>query len=270
MSIEYDIQNLLYRPASLYYKYPDRAEPQKAYLELHSNGLVTASWDWETDDTTPADVQNKERLRWPLSPYANGISLHDFLQSNRMRSLLERVHDGHSLERDGEKLVGHLTEDAQAASFEIESVLNDRPYKERAVHHVKDWLESRFSAEDVVSAGNIDAYILYIHDEAMRFQEDEHAAFFGKWGQELERLCLDYVDRAMENGDEPDETARKLAQMLADYDRENYGDLPEKYDRRFGNVLPFNRDGNFDGVVPVSRTSEQTDAEDLRGDMDEF
>jgi hypothetical protein len=269
MSIEYDIQHLLYRPAPLYYKYPDQAGPQKCYLEMNSDGLVTASWDWETDDTAPEEVQTNERLRWPLSPYADGRSLYHFLRSDRMQSLLNRVHDGHRLDPDGSH-VWRLSEDAQQASFQIESVLNDRLYKEREVHHVKDWLESRFSAEDVVSAGSIDFYIVDIHDEAMRFQEDEYAAFFGKWGQELERLCLDYVDRAMEDGDEPDETARKLAQMLADYDRENYGDLPEKYDRRFGNVLPFNRDGNFDGVVPVSRTSEQTDAEDPRGDMDEF
>ena len=269
MGIEYGIRNLLYRPAPLYYKYPDRAGPQKPYLEMNSNGLVTANWDPETDDVIPADVSSQERLRWPLSPYADGGSLYEFLQSDGVRSLLERVHEGHSLDRVGGKLVGHLTRDAREASLQIESILNDRPYMERTVHHVREWLESNFSADDVVAAGHINAYIHDIHDEAMRVQEDECAAFFGSWGDAVEEWCLDFVDRVMEYGDEPDETSRRLAQMLADYDPDNYEDLPEKYDERFGNLLPFNRDGNFDDSVRSSRRPDQGEAENSQIAADE-
>jgi hypothetical protein len=258
MSIHYGIENLRYQATPLYYQYPHRSGPQNAYLEMSENGFVTAGWDAETDDSIPMYVQNRECFRWTLSPNADGESLYGFLRSDRMRSLLERVHKGHRVEQDGYRWIGNLTRDAHKASLEIESILNEKPYLERKVYHVKDWLESRFSADDVVATSHIDAYVQNVYNEAMNLQQSECVAFFGSWGDAVERLCLDRVDRAMRTGDGPDGSIRRLAQMLADYDRDNHGDLPEQYDIHFDDALPFNRDGGFDDMAPASRTSERT------------
>jgi len=256
MSIHYGIGNLLHRVAPLYYQYPHRSEPQKSYLEMSEDGFVTAGWDTEISDSIPMYVRNLEYFRWPLSPNADGESLHEFLRSDPMHSLLERVHKGHSVEQDGYRQVGKLTEDAQKASLEIELILNEKPYLERKVYHVKNWLESRFSADDVVASSHINAYIQNVYGEAMNVQESECAAFFGNWSGEVERLCANYVNRSMEESDAPNETARNLARMLVEYNPDDYEYALGQCDAHTDEVLPFNQDGHFD----TSRQSEETQA----------
>jgi hypothetical protein len=76
MGIRYEIEELLERFAPLYHQYPHREEPQKCYLEMDWVGLVTVGWNTDpAGDPIPMDVWNKGRLRWSLSPYADGQSL---------------------------------------------------------------------------------------------------------------------------------------------------------------------------------------------------
>jgi len=270
MSIRYEIEELLERFAPLYHKYSHREEPQKCYLEMDWAGLVTVDWNTDpTGDPIPMDVWNKGRLRWSLSPYADGQSLYEFLQSDQMRSMLERVHEGHIVDWDSGELVGHLTEEAEAASLQIESVLHNKPYMERTLYSKKEWVESKFSVHDVIADGSISDYINNMYEEMKDIEETECSLFSdGLLYEEIEKSCVDYVERSMEDGDEPDETARKLAQMLADYS-DKYEDLLEKYDVRFSDVLPFNHDGNFNDGVHDSRQPKQTDANGSRDSMDE-
>jgi uncharacterized protein YehS (DUF1456 family) len=268
MGIRYEIEELLERFAPLYHQYPDRTEPQKCYLEMDWVGLVTVNWNVDPrGDPVPMDVWNKGRLRWSLSPYADGQSLYEFLQSDQMRSLLERVHEGHITDWYNAELVGHLTEDAEEASLQIESVLHNKPYLERKIYSKKEWVKSNFLVDDVIADGNISSYIKKMHEKMEDIEKAECALFLdGLIYEEIEKSCVGYLERSMEDGNKPDEKAFMLAQMLADYDREEYGDLPERYDARFGNTLPFNRDGHFDDGVPASRHFEQTNAEDAPQD----
>jgi len=264
MSIQYDTWFLLHGSrAPLYRKNPNQTEPQKVYLEMDSEGIVTVG----RYGSSPVDTVGKGILCWPLSPYADAKSLHDFLQNEQMRSLLERVHNGHSVDKDNGKLVGSLTEDAQEASSQIASILDDKPYMERKIYSRQDWVKSKFSVHDVIACGDIHSYIHDMYEKMDDIEEMECAAFFAECGlidEEVEKLCVDYVERSMETGNEPDETARKLARMLAYSDFDGYEDLPEKYDRHFSNALPFNQDGHFDGRVPASQRSEQANAESLQ------
>jgi len=266
MSIQYEIERIREQPAPLYHQYPNREEPQKAYLEMDSEGVVRVDWDPDptNGDAIPMNVWNKGVLRWSLSPCADGKSLYEFLQSDRMRSLLERVHEGHSADRDSGELVGHLTEEAEAVSLQIQSILNNRPYMEREVYSRKDWVKSRFSVQDLIADGDIHSYIRDLYEEMDDAQEMEGVAFFATDGwidEDVKDLCVDYVERAMEEGNEPDEAARKLAVILAVSGFDGYEDLPERYDARFSNALPFNRDGNFDDGVRASQRSEQAGTE---------
>lgn len=255
-SIRYDIWFLLHGTrAPLYRRDPNQTEPQKVYLEMDSEGVVTVG----RYGSNPVETKGDGILCWPLSPYADAKSLHDFLQSEPMRSLLERVHNGHSVDRDHGEIVVRLTEDAQEASSRITSILENKPYMERKIYSRQDWVESKFSVRDVIARGDIRFYIHDIYEEMDDFEEMECAAFFAKSGlidQEIEKLCVDYVERSMKEDDEPDEKARKLAQMLACSDFDGHEDLPEKYDRHFSNALPFNQDGHFDDGVPALQRSE--------------
>jgi hypothetical protein len=268
MGIQYRIDNLLNQRAPLYYQSTaghGLAEPKKAYLILVPNGCVYADWVPSDQDSGSSRLRNGVNLRWPLSPYADGQSLYDFLRSDRMRSLLERVHEGHSIEWSGGDFEGKLTKDAQDASAEIVSVLNEKPYRERGLRHAEDFLRSRFSPNDVVEAGNIHAYIEKMQENAAQIEERECVVFFGNWGSEIQRLCLDHIESVMKQNHGPDETARKLAQMLAEHDPKNGEWIQEAFQPHIDDALPFNQDGQVrsEGRNRFEQTFDRVSREDL-------
>jgi hypothetical protein len=64
-------------------------------------------------------------LAFKVSPYAHPVVLAKLLTEGAARPLLERIHAGHSVDWDGSNNRGSLTDDAQAASDALESLLDD-------------------------------------------------------------------------------------------------------------------------------------------------
>ena len=264
MSVHYRTKDLLYYRTPLYHQFPNRSEPEKAYIEMEQHGFVRAVRPSKVEIFTPMSVICKAVLRWPVSPYADGESLNEFLMSDRMRSLLERVHAGHSVEFNGSRFVGTLTQEAQDASREIESLLKEKPYLENMVYSFQDWFQSRFSVEDVFAAGGIQDYLRKVREEVRDFHEkNRRASLEGidfDLGDAVENLCADCVEKAMK-GDGSTEVAHRLARMLVDYDPETHEDLMERFDVFLSETLPFNRDGNFDEGKPTSLDAKPVDDE---------
>ena len=257
MSIQYKIDDLLRHPAPLYHRLPHLAEPQKAILEMDFKGVVTATWDKGGESSVP-EFARGAYLRWPLSPRADGESLHNFLQSDRMRSLLERVHNGHQVDWNGSELVSHLDEHAQKARSELESVLKEKPYLERTIYNVKDWVQVNFRAEDLFASRNMNAYIQKLFNKTEDMKREELAVFLGgTLFENVENVCVNYVREAMDDGHHSYRNGRKVAQMLAEYNPDKYERLLNLYNIGAEESLPFNRDGHFDDSVPTSPHSEQ-------------
>jgi hypothetical protein len=257
MSIQYRIDNLLRHPAPLYHRLPHMAEPQKAILEMDFKGVVTATWDKGVESSFP-EFARGAYLRWPLSPRADGESLHDFLQSDPMRSLLEQVHNGHQVEWNGSELISHLDEPAQIACSKMGFLLKEKPYLERTVYDLKDWVQVNFRVDDLFASRNINAYIQKLFNKTEDMKREELAAFMGgTLFEKVEKLCLDYVEQAIDYGRDSYRNGRKVAQMLAEYNPDRYEKLLDLYNIGKEESLPFNWDGHFDDSVRDSLQTER-------------
>jgi hypothetical protein len=125
--------------APLYHRYDREINPQPAFVLLSEEGEVSADSSGEIGNGIPSSVWHGRDLRFPVSPFASGSDLADFLERfDRGRVLLERIHEGHSVEWDGSNYVGTLDDDAQAARDELEAALQE--VEEADVQRVEDWL----------------------------------------------------------------------------------------------------------------------------------
>jgi hypothetical protein len=118
------LDNLRASRAPLFHRYPREVNPQPAFVLLSEEGEVSADSSGEIGNGVPASVWHGCDLRFPVSPSVSGSDLADYLERfDRGRALLERIHEGHSVEWDGSNHVGHLDDDAQAAREELEAAL---------------------------------------------------------------------------------------------------------------------------------------------------
>lgn len=158
MNVTINTNNLRGRVAPLYKVYPRQNGPQRAYVEMDDKGCVSADIDYDIGGAVPMRVAHNRTLRWDVSPYANGDSLADLLDSELVRGLLERVHNGHTVEWDGSNMVGRLDDDAKAAALELEQILS--PYSGEyelaqvcdAYAYIADWS----NLKELVDAGSVD------------------------------------------------------------------------------------------------------------------
>lgn len=156
-TVEIDVSNLRGAEVPLYKVYQNQNKPQPAFVELDENGNVSADIDYEIGGAVPVRVAHNRTLRWGVSPYAQGDSLADLLESERVRELFERVHNGHSVEWNGRNMVGRLTEDAEAAALELEAILSPESCEYElaqaigAYEFIADW----FRLEELVEAGSV-------------------------------------------------------------------------------------------------------------------
>lgn len=136
-----ELDNLRASRAPLYHRYDREINPQPAFVLLSEEGEVSADWNGEIGNGIPATVWHGRDLRFPVSPFASGSDLADFLERfDRGRVLLERIHEGHSVEWDGSNYVGHLDDDAQAAREELEAALQE--VDQADVQRIQDWIGS--------------------------------------------------------------------------------------------------------------------------------
>lgn len=127
--------------APLHEHYPQQTNPQPAYVEIDcETGEVTADWSGEIGGGVPEGVWHGRRDRIVVSPYVSGRALTDYLTSLDFARLAQRVVDGTKITQDDNyNWIGRMSDDAIAASEEIESDLRD--LDDDQVHDVDEWLQ---------------------------------------------------------------------------------------------------------------------------------
>ena len=136
-----ELDNLRDSLAPLFHRYPREVNPQGAFVEITEEGAVSADWNGEIGNAVPSHVWHGRTIRAPVSPFVRGADLLDFLERfDRGRVLLERIHEGHSVEWDGSNYVGSLNEDAQAAREELETALQE--LEQADVQRAEEWTAS--------------------------------------------------------------------------------------------------------------------------------
>lgn len=134
------LDNLRASRAPLFHQYPRQTNPQSAFVELSETGEVSADWNGEIGNGVPAAVWHGCDLRFPVASSVAGPALADYLEGEEGRSLLSRIHQGHSVEWDGSNHVGRLDEDASAAREELEAAL--REVDQADVQPIPIWIGS--------------------------------------------------------------------------------------------------------------------------------
>lgn len=124
--ITYKLDNLLERDA-LFRQFPGQYDVQPAYVQMDEDGFVSAYYSGEIGYSVPSFVWHHRTLRWRVHPSTDGHALRDLLQSDAARALLDRIHDGHTVEWDGRDFSGKLTREARDAESDLEDMLLDCP-----------------------------------------------------------------------------------------------------------------------------------------------
>lgn len=211
--IEFSLANLADGKAPLYTQYAGQYKPQPAWITLDEDGTVSA---WEHDDNgVPANVWNGRTRTWSVIPQANGADLAEWLQSEKISALLQRVHDGHE--------DGRLTEDAREAEEEIGYAL------ERAIDcgeigcvqiwDAGDWMQYE-TIDDVIKAGSLKAWNQMMED-AIEADQVLHGSCAEAMAERIKEEVADLEDDLEDDAD-AEKSARlaTLKKLLADYDAE--------------------------------------------------
>ncbi len=106
----------------LYKKYPRQIHPQRAYLVLTEDGNLDANYTGEVGNAVPSDVWHHRTLRFqvPSTISADGLDklIEDFLP------IIQKIYNGHTVESNGNDLVGKLTIEASIALEDLEYALD--------------------------------------------------------------------------------------------------------------------------------------------------
>jgi len=124
--ITYKLDNLSDRDA-LFRQFPGQYDVQPAYVQMDEDGFVSAYYSGEIGYSVPSFVWHHRTLRWRVHPSTDGHALRDLLQSDAARALLDRIHDGHTVEWRNSNFEGILTRDARDAESDLEDMLLDCP-----------------------------------------------------------------------------------------------------------------------------------------------
>ena len=111
--------------APLYLQYDGQHRPQSASITISEDGAVYAEVSGSVGGGTTPDKWHGRTIEIDVPPLANGASVAAVLESAEGSALLNRIHDGRSVEWNGNSRVGKLSEDAQEAIEELESKLAD-------------------------------------------------------------------------------------------------------------------------------------------------
>lgn len=117
--------------APVYKHYNGQHTAQPAYVYMDENGVVDATYNPEINGT-PMEIFHGQQLSWAIPADISGDELVDFFQKPEIRAALREIHDGHTVEWDGNNHVGRLTEAAQNASGRLKELCDDLRLEERS------------------------------------------------------------------------------------------------------------------------------------------
>lgn len=222
MSITINTDNLRGEPAPLYHVYPRQTKPQPAYVELDEDGDVSADYNGEIGNAVPMAVWHRRTLRFDVSPRVGGDDLADFLESDAVVALLERIHAGHTVEWNGNNHVGTLDDDAQAAAEALMEALSGLDDVE--VGDAYEWLAPGFALSDLVEGESIETLAASLIDEAA----GEGITIHGSMEDAVAQCAAERIQREIDMGADFDPATLRAAEILAAYD-EQYAKLPADY-----------------------------------------
>lgn len=218
-NLSVDTENLIGRVAPLYKKYPHQMEPQPAYIEIDEYGNVSADYSGEIGNAEPADVWHGRTQHLSIYPYANGDTLAEFLNREGVIELLERIHAGHTIEWDGNDMVGILDDDAKAAHDTLQDMIDcefsaETEWNCGRVCEAGDWISEDYSIAALIEAGSVEDY-------ADEFEPDESEKV--EIDGDLCDAVAELTASNLENRDDirnqmSDDDALEAAQILVDYD----------------------------------------------------
>lgn len=133
----------------VYCEYLYQNQPQRAHIYMDENGEVWAGYNTSIgNNAVTFDEHHLRTLVWDIPCNITGEALDELLE--RIEPLLERVHEGHSIEWDGNNMTGQLDGDATAASEEIEKAIAALTDKDiLALQEAAIWDSNRIMTADV-------------------------------------------------------------------------------------------------------------------------
>ena len=124
----------------VYMHYSGQTEAQSAYLELipHEGGIadLSAYYNPEIGDSIPMSVYHGTVLRWRIPNDLTCAGINALVSD--ILPMLRQIAGGYSDRWDGSNWIGSLTNDAQAASDELERIVWELEPEEYERHEIWD------------------------------------------------------------------------------------------------------------------------------------
>ena len=203
--------------APLYKVYPQQLQPQQAYLGFNPEAdelALEADYSGEIGNAVPANVWNGLIQRFSVSPRVLRSEIEALASDEKLAGLLERVKAGFSSDP---YRGGIYTDDAREAIQEIELYLQG--LDEAEVWDAGDWVASGVCIEAAALKASFEEYA-----EEFVGLEEPNQVISGDIPTAIAR-ALSYLVAARS-----DEKAYKVAQMLAAFDADEYGQLLEEFE----------------------------------------
>lgn len=211
-AVTFNLDNLAGDDAApLFCQYPREYRPQPAHVEMDQHGKVSAGYSADPSRySTTFDRAHGRTLAWSIEPHAKPGRLADLLREHA--ELFQRVHDGHIVAWDGRNHIGYLSDEAQAASDDLERILRDfgaDPDNLVVVWTAEEWLFSSNSLRDIWSGRPLADALADLEDEARMLADDNHVT--GSLGDALLARALHEFDAEGDDCLDPHHVAALLA-----------------------------------------------------------
>ena len=126
--------------APVYSKYNSQFNPQPAFIQLDCrDGSLMADYSGEIGNAVPMYFWHNQAVRWDIPSETSGESIKEVFESEDFQVCCQRILDGYEDYWDGSNWRGRYSEDAQAASQEVERILENR-LETIEVWETSEWL----------------------------------------------------------------------------------------------------------------------------------
>lgn len=110
-------------PNPLHLHYLGQYEPQGAYVQIHPDGEVEFGVNGEVGNAVPEAAFHNRIVRiCGVSPYLSRKGIAQLMAD--IKDKLAAIHEGHSIEWNGNNKVGRLTDEAYAAREDLDYYLS--------------------------------------------------------------------------------------------------------------------------------------------------
>ena len=161
--------------APVYMQYAGQCQAQDAFIALDADGDVYADFSGEIGNAVPASVWNGLDKRISISPFASGYGLQQLFNDAKFLSAVNRYYDGRTTGWDGNNWTSELSEDAEAALEEMQSMADE--LEQLNIYNAEDWIASVSRSElqaQLLEAGSVQAFY---NEQLLCSDADQYLAF---------------------------------------------------------------------------------------------